>query len=119
MKMLKKGELIANFPHTIYQFFQMRDCLKPCHSLEISTTSNVTPNPSKTSKSYLSLYFQVVVTKSEEKRLYGWRNLFAEIGGYVGIFLGYSFLTLMDLCAWAYQVAIKRFAKEQHLPKIP
>ena len=112
MKMLKKANLlIANFPHTIYQFFQMRDCLKPCHSLEISTTSNVTPNPSKTSKSYLFLYFQVVVTKSEEKRLYGWRNLFAEIGGYVGIFLGYSFLTLMDLCAWAYQVAIERFAK--------
>ena len=91
----------------------MRDCLKPCHSLEISTTSNVTPNPSNKSKNYLYLYFQVVVTKSEEKRLYGWRNLFAEIGGYVGIFLGYSFLPLMDLFAWAYQVAMKRFAKKQ------
>ena len=53
------------------------------------------------------------MTKSEEKRLYGWRNLVAEIGGYVGIFLGYSFLTLMDFFAWAYQVAMKSFAKKQ------
>ena len=47
--------------------------------------------------SKLMLFFKPVVTKSEEKRLYEWRNLFAEIGGYVGVFLGYSNLVEVEL----------------------
>ena len=65
----------------------MRDCLKPCHSLDILVTGqNLYPSD----KTFLRLYFKSDVPKSEEKSLYQWRNLFAEIGGYVGIFLGYS-----------------------------
>ena len=73
--------------------FQMKDCKKPCHSLEISLIGDKTELFNHTR---LILYFKSVVTRSSEKYLYTWRNLFAEIGGYVGIFLGFSFLSLTD-----------------------
>ena len=42
------------------------------------------------------LAFQKWIKKSEEKLIYTELNLLAEIGGYVGIFLGYSLLNLAD-----------------------
>ena len=91
----------------------MGDCQKPCHSLEISLAgSNVVPNPNE--KSRLVLFFKNVVTKSEEKRLYQWRNLFAEIGGYVGIFLGYSLLSLGDTIAWAFKKLLQKCNKSEN-----
>merc|ERR1712012_988496 len=62
---------------------QMKDCKKPCHSLEISQVGD---NIFASNKTVLRLYFKSVVTKSQEEYLYTLRNLFAEIGGYVGIF---------------------------------
>ena len=72
----------------------MKDCKKPCHSLEISLIGDKSEVFNHTR---LVLYFKSVVTRSREKYLYTWRNLFAEIGGYVGIFLGYSFFSLTDV----------------------
>ena len=75
---------------------QMKDCKKPCHSLEISLIGDKSEPANHTR---LLIFFKGIVTKSEEKRLYTWRNLFAEIGGYVGIFLGYSFFSLGEAIA--------------------
>ena len=51
--------------------------------------------------STLYLYFKPSVLKTQEKLLYTLRNLFAEIGGYVGIFMGYSLLYLGELLIMA------------------
>ena len=42
------------------------------------------------------LNFKKWIKKREEKLIYTELNLLAEIGGYVGIFLGYSLLNLAD-----------------------
>ena len=69
----------------------MKDCKKPCHSLEVSLIGHKSDPSNHT---ILNIFFKTIVTRSEEKHLYTWRNLFAEIGGYVGMFLGYSFFSI-------------------------
>ena len=44
----------------------------------------------------LTLNFQPIITLHTEKYLYTFLNLFAEVGGYVGIMVGYSLMTLTD-----------------------
>ena len=46
--------------------------------------------------SSLTLIFQPILTLHTEKYLYTFLNLFAEVGGYVGIMVGYSLMTLID-----------------------
>ena len=45
---------------------------------------------------HLILYWPKTVTKVAENYLYVTRNLFAEIGGYIGIFWGFSLLNVAD-----------------------
>ena len=86
--------------------FQEKDCKKPCHSLEVAIIGS---NVLEKNDSKLMLFFKPVVTKSEEKRLYEWRNLFAEIGGYVGVFLGYSLYSLVDGFEWVLKIALGKW----------
>ena len=46
--------------------------------------------------SSITFNFQAIVPTSTEKYLYLFSNLFAEVGGYVGIMVGYSLVTLTD-----------------------
>ena len=69
---------------------------QPCHALQISTTEQTwSPNKLNFDK-LLRVYFPRTVTRVTEKSLYNMRNLLAEIGGYVGIFWGFSLLNLAD-----------------------
>ena len=58
------------------------------------------------------------MTKSEEKRLYLARNLFAEIGGYLGIFLGYSLLNLSSGVAQIFHKTMKALRKFDETRKV-
>ena len=59
-------------------------------------------------KTQIFFYFKPIVTKSMEKHLYTWRNLFAEIGGYVGIFLGYSFVSLVESILGLFKLILEK-----------
>ena len=73
------------------------DCPKKCVSMPILLTGGeVSSRPDEIS---LRLWFQPLIDQSVEKELYTFLSLLAEVGGYVGIFCGYSLLTLID---WLY-----------------
>ena len=90
---------------------QGSDCKKPCRSLSFTTSSQIVHGPAWKNNSYLFLYFDNSVIKSEEKRLYLARNLFAEIGGYLGMFLGYSLLQLSDSVTRVFHKTMKALRK--------
>ena len=73
--------------------FGVQDCTKPCQSMPLRVTGG-----GESRKSYVSmtLKFEPLVTVSTERDLYGIWTMFAEVGGYVGIFVGYSLLSLAD-----------------------
>ena len=48
------------------------------------------------------------MTKAVERDLYGSRNMFAEIGGFVGIFLGSSLMDLVDALMTVLQQSVGR-----------
>ena len=75
------------------------DCPKPCAMFQIRVRPNdETEDP--ISDATISITFQELITISNDQYSYTWLNLVAEVGGYVGLFLGYSvfqFTDLMDL----------------------
>ena len=76
-------------------------CLAPCHQLDIhirgESFGKIDLTIGNLTQSIFSiLNFQKWIKERKEKLLYTELSLFAEIGGYVGIVLGYSLLNLAD-----------------------
>ena len=78
---------------------QMKDCLPPCNQLLIDVGSkDVDRKPLENNKSsQLLLYFPPRVLRSNENYLYTILTLLAEIGGYMGLLLGYSLFNFATL----------------------
>ena len=72
---------------------QMNDCNVPCHRLETFVSGKNTDTAKTENETKINLYFQPSTMISEEHILYTAVSLFAEIGGYMGLLLGYSLLS--------------------------
>ena len=91
---------------------QKRDCLNPCQTLILTVgAKNVALDESR-DFGELYLYFSPRIKRSEEHYFYTFLSLMAEIGGYVGLFLGFSFWHLAEWSSAAIQVRIKQHEKE-------
>ena len=78
---------------------QQKDCQLPCHFLNINLGGKNYENNTVNTQPYgvFYLYFPPRVSKLVERLLYTPLHLFAEVGGYLGLFLGFS---LYDLLSW-------------------
>ena len=78
---------------------QRKDCLSPCNQLLIDVGSkDIDKKPLKDNQtSQLLLYFPPRVLRSNENYLYTILTLLAEIGGYMGLLLGYSLFNFATL----------------------
>ena len=75
-------------------------CLTPCKILKISMSSlssQISQFTKNVSGPQMIIHFPKWIEISKENVLYTSLSLLAEIGGYVGIFLGYSLLNLADV----------------------
>ena len=71
-------------------------CLKPCSFLNIKLSkSNENPNGNKYGK--LIFFFKEFIQETSSYYSYGSREFIAEIGGFVGLFLGASICQIADL----------------------
>ena len=59
------------------------------------------------SKGAITLYFQLQVVMSKQEYFYSGLSLLAEIGGYLGLLLGVSFLNLASWAAELIQSMLK------------
>ena len=74
---------------------EIQNCENVCTSMPMfftggSAHSDLGPRPS------ITFNFQPVIRVNTEKYLYTFLNLFAEVGGYVGMMVGYSFMTFAE-----------------------
>ena len=89
---------------------------QPCNYMKVSVETIQQPNYQR----YILLHFAYMIESFEEyvnHREFGIEGLGAGIGGYVGIFLGYSFLqipsTMNDLWIWLKRLKTKCHMKEK------
>ena len=89
---------------------QKKDCLIPCRSLTVNLGAKNYVKKNVTEQDYglLYLYYAPRVTQNIEHRLYTVVSLFAEIGGYVGLILGYS---LFNVVGWTSDIIESRMNK--------
>ena len=74
-------------------------CLIPCKVLTAVSLSGRSGGQVKAKDYFYSLAdieFQPWIETAKERTLYSSLSLFAEVGGYVGIFVGYSLLNLAE-----------------------
>ena len=83
------------------------DCDSPCATMQVSAKGNNVV-PAKTGKPQLVLYFQSRIQIGTEQYLYTVLSLFAEVGGYVGLILGYSLLNLAELIISAFDRRLRK-----------
>ena len=88
--------LLANMEH---------GCLNPCHWVTVDLGLKNYQNYTTDDYALLDLYFLPTATKNTEKLLYTILHLFAEIGGYLGLLLGYS---LFSFFGWMNQVFVEK-----------
>ena len=77
----------------------MTGCRKPCNYLEYKFQSNPIPSSFNSSSDdfVFSLLAQTRYTSVEmEELLYPSSSMVAEVGGSLGLFLGFSFITIWD-----------------------
>ena len=93
----------------------------PCHTLKISgTQQRIKPLGNVTDyERILKIYWPQTVTRVTEKDLYVSRNLFAEIGGYVGIFWGFSLLNLVDAVVVVVNSGLDKFYWRKQKQQLP
>ena len=88
--------LLANMEH---------GCLNPCHWVTVDLGLKNYQNYTADDYALLDLYFLPTATKNTEKLMYTILHLFAEIGGYLGLLLGYS---LFSFFGWMNQVFVEK-----------
>ena len=71
------------------------DCPKPCTMFKMQPRTIL--YATDTNAADLDIRFPETTTISTDQYSYTWLNLVAELGGYVGLFLGYSVYQLTDL----------------------
>ena len=83
---------------------ELKECLHPCELMDYryditqATMSVSKINGLFSSKIYISL--KPYVMETEAQYTYSFLSMVAELGGYVGLFLGMSFIQLEDLVMW-------------------
>ena len=91
------------------------DCRLPCKDLELSIVSTVQEGYQKRNKNdtvyRLSIQFQRVDTYKimEEKELYTWDKMACEIGGFIGLVIGMSILSLIEIIVYIVLLIARRF----------
>ena len=74
----------------------MNDCASPCHLVNVAV-SGKNNRPKDHGLGEINVYFAPKVSVGEEHYFYTFLSLMAEIGGYVGLLLGYSLLHVASL----------------------
>ena len=94
---------------------QKKDCLPPCNQLLVDVGSKEQTPLRSNKTSQLLLYFPPRLLKSTEHYLYTILTLLAEIGGYMGLLLGYSLFNFATLVNELLDVHIEK-EKERTTP---
>ena len=83
------------------------DCTSPCATMQVSAKGN-NITPAKSGKPQLVLYFQWRIQIGTEHYLYTVLSLFAEVGGYVSLILGYSLLNIAEVIVAAFDKKLRK-----------
>ena len=103
-----KGEEAKNLLLQLYgKMADIKECPYPCTYLKSKIMSTVTSELPTTSS--LGFTFNLFTKESIAYLTYTELELIAEFGGYVGLFLGYSVLSLTDVFKKVIHLSYQRF----------
>ena len=97
---------------------QLNDCSDPCESLFINVGGKNLRSVQDQDYGELYLYFAPKVVISQEHYLYDFVTLMAEVGGYVGLLLGFSFAHLLEWFNAAFENSMRHYEQKKRKSKV-
>ena len=94
-------------------FMMLQDCDVPCHTVQVTVSGKNFQENKKNDTALLYFYFAQRVPLSHEHYFYLFLSLIAEIGGYVGLLLGYSFFNVAAFFNTIIQGKIKTMEEKE------
>ena len=103
-----KNETLGMKAHHLYKEYFiwqnatgfLKQCPKSCEIMKLqlgNVKESVQPFVNGKASSSLHIKFHEIITITNDQYSYIWLNLIAEVGGYVGLFLGFSVFQITDL----------------------
>ena len=92
-------EAINTIENEVYEY----DCMRPCSTMSITFGFPVYAIHSKSQIGEAKFYFKSQIIVKKNVLVYKETQLLAEIGGYIGLILGFSLLDLGKLLQNAYE----------------
>ena len=79
-------------------YFKNNNCIEPCKYIEANFQSgNPHDRESDKNHTFLKIYFKQTVQKIHSYYIYDGLSFIAEMGGYIGLFTGFSFYNFADI----------------------
>ena len=92
-------EALENIEHAVYEY----DCLNPCSTMSFTFGFPVFADHFDENIGEAKFYFKSQITVRSNVLVYEETQLLAEIGGYIGLILGFSLLDLGKFLQSAYE----------------
>ena len=84
-------------PAFMEEIDQLIDCARPCRMFKMRTRTFKYESLYAGYDTLIEMKFPELITITNDQYSYSWLNLLAEVGGYVGLFLGFSVFQVIDL----------------------
>lgn len=106
-KTFSKRKRIKEMKHCLQQYStkEIKDalyCHFPCESLELSIIPSFTDNMIYPDTYTVNIHFHQIdiIRMIEEKELYSWYQMTSQVGGFVGLIIGASLMSLVEIIAY-------------------
>ena len=115
----KKNDINASFRIWIQHLLKKKDCAPPCSTMVVELgAKNIIRHENNPGRTQIVIYFSPYVTKVTEKYLYSPLGMLADVGGYIGLLLGYSFLHLAKLVYKLFSTKIQELEDKNKIQNI-
>ena len=115
----KKNDINASFSIWIQHLLKKKDCAHPCSTMVVELgAKNIIRHENNPGRTQIVIYFSPYVTKVTEKYLYSLLGMLADVGGYIGLLLGYSFLHLAKLVYKMFSTKIQELEDKNKIRNI-
>ena len=105
---MKIENIMMNLTYlSIEEIEDLTNCFKPC-TYNIFSLAEEAEIEGNTTKVFFSLASKKIISK-KEVYLYTFSSLIAELGGALGLFLGFSFYMLWDIAETFYKMVVSTF----------
>ena len=99
--------------YELFEILEFTGCLTPCNFVEYSLTSQPAIDEKHDTRIFFALSSSTNIVSKTEIYIFPFESLVAELGGALGLFLGFSFVMVWDLIDLIIKSGLEKCKRKQ------